>query len=144
MAHQNIRWKQRISALLQDKKNLITLLQRVLLSEKTIPAKITYWGNASWLLPLIHLSQTLPFNLCHTELQPRLEEGFPLHECVAARQLLECVLVLDRPSPPSQGRETYLLYQNPNSFPLLCSPWHRAQFIHVHCFISNGAFIEQQ
>lgn len=72
-----------------------------------------------------------------------MRDSFHTFTWVAARQLIvHCsVLVRQAPHNPRQRDLSYYT-QILAFFSLLCSLWHRAQFIHVHCFISSRAFTE--
>lgn len=67
---------------------------------------------------------------------------FDLRCCQAAACTLLSVGEAALPQPTAE--RPFLLYPNPGFFfSFLYCLWHRAQFIHVHCFISSREFTEQ-
>lgn len=117
------------------------MLQGILFSEKVPLAKVIYWEKGSCLLWLMCLRE--PSACAMQSLALRYEGPFPhcdLSCCQAACTLLG---VGGASLPQLKAERPFLLYPNPGFFSLLCSLRHRAQFIHVHRFISSREFTEQ-
>lgn len=92
---------------------------------------------------MVHVSQRA-FSLCNAEPGPEVWGPVSirwLEFCQAAGCTL---LSVGEAAPPQPTAERpFLLYPNPGFSSLPCSLWNRAQFIHVHHFISSREFTEQ-
>lgn len=109
------------------------MLQRVLFHAKVIFSKIIYWEEASWLLQLVHLREKLPFVQCRALPEVRGTVSTPWRSCCLAAAWA-WPSVSEAGLPQSKADRPLLLHPNPDCFSLLCSMWHRAQFI--QCVVS--------
>lgn len=110
--------------------------------EKVPLAKVIYWEKANCLLWLMCLRES---SACAMQSLALSYGGhFPYFD-LSCCQAAACTLVrVGEAAPPQPTAEKpFLLDPNPGFSSLLCSLWHRAQFVHVHCFISSREFTEQ-